>query len=171
MNEWAFWGCLPFLAGAFLTDTLTMKIPNWITAPAVLMGFMAQGLSGGWKGVVFAGAGAAAGFLPLLLMHVIGAVGAGDVKLFAGIGAWTGSLFTAQVIVYSLLFAAVIGWMIVLKRREAFRRLRSVAILLAGIFYIPKWTLFKSRDGDMLRFPFMLAVIPGAAAAFLGGWI
>ncbi|AIQ11751.1 A24 family peptidase [Paenibacillus durus] len=170
MGEWAFWGCLPFLAAAFLTDTLTMKIPNWITAPAVLAGFLVQGLTGGWKGLLFAGAGAAAGFMLLLLMHIIGAVGAGDVKLFAGIGAWTGFSFTAQVIIYSLLFAAVIGWIIMLKRRETFRRLRSVARLLTGIFYLPRWTLFKGRDREMLRFPFMLAVFPGAVAAFLGGW-
>ncbi|MDT3426038.1 prepilin peptidase CpaA [Paenibacillus forsythiae] len=170
MNEWAFWGCLPFLGAAFLTDMLTMKIPNWITVPAMLAGLMAQGLTGGWRGLLFAGAGAAAGFMLLLIMHIIGAVGAGDVKLFAGIGAWTGLLFTAQVIVYSLLFAAAIGWIIMLKRRETFRRLRSVARLLAGVFYMPKWTLFKGHDCEMLRFPFMLAVMPGAVTAFLGGW-
>lgn len=167
MDEWAFWGCLPFLGAAFVTDSLTMKIPNWITGTAVLTGLLVQGLAGGWQGLIFSAAGALAGFLTLLLMHLIGAVGAGDVKLFAGIGAWTGAFFTAQVIVYALLFASLIGWVIVLKRREVFRRLRGVWELIKGILYLPKWTLLKGRSGEMLRFPFMLAVIPAVLTVFL----
>ncbi|MNV25829.1 Type IV leader peptidase family protein [compost metagenome] len=167
MNDWAFWGCLPFLAAAFLTDVLTMKIPNWISGPAVLAGFVIQGAGGGWKGVMFSAAGAAAGFLPLLLMHIAGAVGAGDVKLFAGIGAWTGAAFTVQVILFSLLFAAVIGWVLVLKRRESSQRLRGIWRLLQGFFYVPRWVSLKVMDSEPLRFPFMLAVIPASVAVFL----
>ncbi|MEI0738644.1 prepilin peptidase [Paenibacillus sp. JTLBN-2024] len=49
-----------------------------------------------------------------MLMHMMGAVGAGDVKLFGGIGAWLGTLLTIQCIVYSVLCAGFIGILILL---------------------------------------------------------
>ncbi|MNE83398.1 hypothetical protein D3C80_1802090 [compost metagenome] len=92
----------------------------------------------------------------------MGAVGAGDVKLFAGIGAWTGIWFTFQVIMYSILFGAVIGWIIVLFRREAAGRIRSTLSITAGLLLLQRPVLFRSGSGgEVLRFPFMLAVIPG----------
>jgi len=166
MTEWAFWGCAPFLAAAFITDVRTMRIPNWITASALLTGFLVQGAVNGWQGLVFAGCGTAAGFILLILMYFIGAVGAGDVKLFAGIGAWTGMLFTAQIIVYSILFAAFIGWLIVLRKREAGSRLRQAASRIAGFMLLRNLSLIKGRDQELLRFPFMLAVVPGSICAY-----
>lgn len=167
MIEWAFWGCLPFLAAAFITDILSMRIPNWITVSGLLAGLLTQGMVNGWKGLLFACGGAAVGFILLLMMHFIGAVGAGDVKLFAGIGAWTGTLFTVQVVIYSVLFGALIGWLIVLKRRETGSRLRKIINLLFGIILLKSPKLLKQRESELLRFPFMLAVIPGSVCAYL----
>ncbi|WP_019912941.1 A24 family peptidase [Paenibacillus sp. HW567] len=168
MAVWAFWGCLPFLAVALITDIRYMRIPNWITLTALLAGVLVQGLMKGWHGVLFSLCGAIAGFLLLLIMHLIGAVGAGDVKLFAGIGAWTGILFTLQVTVYSVLFGAVIGWIIVLTRRETGRRIRGIISRTAGFLLLRDLRLFKQGNGsELLRFPFMLAVVPGFICAYL----
>lgn len=167
MAEWAFWGCLPFLAAAFVTDILSMRIPNWLTLSGLLAGLLTQGLINGWHGLWFASGGAAVGFALLLLMHFIGAVGAGDVKLFAGIGAWTGVQFTMQVVMYSVLFGAVIGWLIVLKRRETGSRLRKIINTFAGLIILKSPQLLKRGDSELLKFPFMLAVIPGSVCAYL----
>lgn len=167
MAEWAFWGCLSFLAVAFVTDLQTMRIPNWITGSALLAGLLTQGLINGWHGLLIAGGGAAAGFIVLLLMYLIGAVGAGDVKLFAGIGAWTGTLFTLQVVMYSVLFGALVGWIIVLKRREIFGRLRKIISAISGFMLFKSPSLLRKKDSELLRFPFMLAVIPGFICAYL----
>lgn len=167
MAEWAFWGCLPFLAAAFITDLKSMRIPNWITVSGLLAGMLAQVLMNGWDGLLKAGLGAAAGFSVLLIMHLIGAVGAGDVKLFAGIGAWTGILFTLQVVMYSVLFGALIGWLIVIKRRETGRRTRKVINTISGFILLKSSFLVRNKDSELLRFPFMLAVIPGTICAYL----
>ncbi|MNZ84791.1 Type 4 prepilin-like proteins leader peptide-processing enzyme [compost metagenome] len=111
--------------------------------------------------------GAAAGFAVLLIMHLIGAVGAGDVKLFAGIGAWTGILFTLQVVMYSVLFGALIGWLIVLKRRETGRRTRKIFNTISGFILLKSSFLIRNKDNELLRFPFMLAVVPGTICAYL----
>ena len=167
MAEWAFWGCLPFLAAAFITDIKSMRIPNWITVSGLLAGLLAQALMNGWDGLLKAGVGAAAGFTVLLFMHLIGAVGAGDVKLFAGIGAWTGMLFTLQVVMYSVLFGALIGWLIVLKRRETGRRTRKIFNTISGFILLKSSFLLRNKDSELLRFPFMLAVVPGTICAYL----
>lgn len=168
MTVWAFWACLPFLAAALLTDIRWMRIPNWITLPALIAGGAVQFIVNGWHGFIFSLCGAGAGFLLLLIMYFIGAVGAGDVKLFAGIGAWTGVLFSMQVIVYSVLLGAVVGWIIILFRREAAQRVRSIISRTAGFLLLRNTGLLpKSSGSDLLRFPFMLAVFPGFICAYL----
>ncbi|AIQ56732.1 A24 family peptidase [Paenibacillus borealis] len=167
MTEWAFWGCLPFLTAALFTDIRWMRIPNWITLPALIAGITLQMIMSGWHGLLLSLCGAGAGFLLLLIMYFIGAVGAGDVKLFAGIGAWTGVLFSLQVIVYSVLLGAVVGWIIILFRGEAGRRVRGLISRTAGFLLLRNADmLHKGPGGDLLRFPFMLAVFPGFICAY-----
>ncbi|MBW4083437.1 prepilin peptidase [Paenibacillus sp. S150] len=167
MAVWAFWGCLPFLAAALFTDIRFMRIPNWITFPLLIAGLNAQGIMNGRYGVLASISGAGTGFLLLLIMHLLGAVGAGDVKLFTGIGAWAGILFTLQVIVYSVLFGAVIGWVIVLARREAGSRIRGMISRSAGFLLLRDSPALRKSSGGLLKFPFMLAVIPGFICAYL----
>ena len=167
MVEWAFWGCSPFLAAALITDIRSMRIPNSISISALITGLLIQASVQGWRGMVFGLCGAVVGFILLLIMYSMGAVGAGDVKLFAGIGAWTGMLFTAQVLIYSVLFGALIGWIIVLWRRESGMRVHKILSRLAGFFLLRKFSYLKGRENELLRFPFMLAVIPGSVLAYL----
>jgi len=167
MTEWAFWGCTPFLAAALVTDLRFMRIPNWITVSTLVTGMVLQAVLQGWQGIIFALCGAGLGFILLLIMYSMGAVGAGDVKLFAGIGAWTGMLFTAQVIMYSIFFGALLGWIIVLWRRETKMRLRITVHRLTGFLILRNLSVLKGRESELLRFPFMLAVIPGSVCAYL----
>lgn len=167
MTDWALWGCLPFLTAALLTDIRRMRIPNWITLPALLAGLSLHLIIEGWNGLLLSLGGGGAGFLLLLIMYFIGAVGAGDVKLFAGIGAWTGALFTLQVIVYSVVLGAAIGWIILLFRRETGRRVRSMISRTAGFLLLHNTPVFAGRkNSELLRFPFMLAVFPGFISAY-----
>ncbi|MNU05106.1 hypothetical protein D3C72_2497920 [compost metagenome] len=69
---------------------------------------------------------------------------------------------------YSVLFGAVIGWIIVLARRETGRRIRNVISRTAGFLLLRNPALLRSgKDSEMLRFPFMLAVIPGFLCAYV----
>lgn len=167
MAEWTLWGCLLFLTAALITDIRWMRIPNWITLPAFLAGIIVQAVINGWQGLLFSLYGSGAGFLLLLIMYFIGAVGAGDVKLFAAIGAWTGVLFSLQVIVYSVLLGAAVGLVLILSRRDTGRRLHSVISRTAGFLLLRKIGLSAVRqNAELLRFPFMLAVFPGFLCAY-----
>ncbi|MFB5674407.1 prepilin peptidase [Paenibacillus terreus] len=160
-------GCAIFLAAALVTDLRSMKIPNKLTLPAALGGLAVHAVSGGWEGMLFACAGLGTGFALLLVMYWMGAVGAGDVKLFAGIGAWTGAAFVFQSAIYSVMFAGVIGLLIVLWKREAVLRLRRVLFNLGGFLIFRGGNPFKAGRESQLRFPFMVAVIPGVISAYV----
>ncbi|MDR0269839.1 prepilin peptidase [Paenibacillus sp.] len=155
------WGCTLIVIAAFITDIRTMKIPNWLTLTAMLVGVLVHTVTDGLQGLAFSAKGLAAGFALVLLMHMIGAVGAGDVKLFGGIGAWLGALLTVQCLVYSVLCAGAIGIVILLWRRETMKRMRKVAGNLAGFFILKSFRALLDGKEQQLRFPFMLAVVPG----------
>ncbi|WNS41031.1 A24 family peptidase [Paenibacillus sp. MMS20-IR301] len=167
MTDWAFWGCLAALTIALFTDIRWLRIPNWITLPVLVTGMSLQLAVKGWPGLIFSLCGAAAGFALLLIMYFIGAVGAGDVKLFAGIGAWTGTVFTLQVIVYSILLGAVVGWGILFFRRGAGQKIRTMLSRTAGFLLLRTTGMAAARQSsNLLRFPFMLAVYPGFICAY-----
>ncbi|MBB3129587.1 prepilin peptidase CpaA [Paenibacillus rhizosphaerae] len=157
----AIFGCAVLIAAAFVTDIRTMKIPNKLNFSAIIAGITFHGIWNGWSGLAFAGKGMAAGFLILLVMYWMGAVGAGDVKLFAGIGAWMGVLFAVQCVVYSVIFAGIIGLLISLWRRDAMKRLRQAVGSLSGFFVLRSLTSLRGNRQEQLHFPFMLAVLPG----------
>lgn len=163
--EWFYAGCCVYLLAAFVSDIRSMKIPNRLTVPVTLAGAAAHLASGGWEGIVFSAAGFAASFSILFLMYIIGAVGAGDVKLFGGIGAWTGFSFGLHVIIYSILYAGVIGIIILLLRRDGAKRLRTMVFNLFSFFKLGSLKLVSQEKS--LKFPFMLAVLPG----FISSWM
>lgn len=85
---------------AAVIDGWALKVPNWLTMPLVLSGWMLGALhdfgvpaDGGTGGLGLAMLGTAFGFVLLLPMLAIGGVGAGDVKMQMGFGAWVGAFF------------------------------------------------------------------------------
>ncbi|OPA77005.1 hypothetical protein BVG16_17435 [Paenibacillus selenitireducens] len=135
-----------FLSIAFYSDITRMKIPNWLTIPITVLGVGLHTLMEGWEGFLYAISGVGAGFGVLFILYVCKAVGAGDVKLFAAVGAVAGVQFTLQSLMYSVLYAGVIAAIVLLVRRKS---------------------IFPLHQGRMLRFPFMYAVLPGICTAFL----
>lgn len=85
------------LVTATVTDLKSQRIYNWLTFPLILSGFATHTVFGGMEGLKFAASGFGLGFVVMVIPYFMGVMGAGDVKLMAGIGAWLGleSTFTA----------------------------------------------------------------------------
>lgn len=122
---WHFLAMLPllgFLIAAAVIDTRSRRIPNWLTFTLLGAGLLRGmlGLSGATPDAAVLGM--LTGFALLLVMYVLGAVGAGDVKLMAAAGAWLGpggvlALFLA---------ASVVGLVVVLAQSARAGRLREL---------------------------------------------
>ncbi|TWT90665.1 Type IV leader peptidase family protein [Pseudobythopirellula maris] len=111
--NWPIWFVTITLVVAAVIDGLQLKVPNWITFPMIVSGWVyctTLGPYAGWEGLLYSLVGTAVGLLLLLPAYAIGGMGAGDVKLMAGIGAWVGVTVT----VWSFAFTAVIGGLIAL---------------------------------------------------------
>jgi prepilin peptidase CpaA len=101
-----------------LIDFRTGHIPNWLTLGTLPVAVLAHGIvgwriaggvNGGLSGLGFSLAGVAMCTAVPLFMYFRGAIGGGDVKLFAAIGALCQPLAGLEVETYSFLVAAVIA--------------------------------------------------------------
>lgn len=122
------------------TDWRTGLIPNWLTFGAMLLGVVGHFGVGVWlagfrAGAVEAGV-ALAGLLFCALapslMFVKGAMGGGDVKLFAAIGALCQPLLGIEAEMYGLVVAAVIAPAQLAYRGELLRVLGNSFALIAN---------------------------------------
>jgi len=167
MMTYGAYGAIVLLVAALAADVRTMTIPNKLTMPALGAGILMHAVVDGPPGLRVATGGAAVGIGILLVVYLLRAVGAGDVKVFAALGAWLGPAVVSDLAIYSIMIAAVYGVVTGLTWRLGMQR-------------IWKWAGWEQKEavpmgssraaiGIGIRIPFMLAVCPGAAAAWLLG--
>jgi len=72
------------------TDVRYRRIPNKFVLAALIGGLVLNTVFGGLNGLLTSLAGCAVAFVLMLALHIFGAMGAGDVKLFAAIGSIIG---------------------------------------------------------------------------------
>ena len=99
---------LIFTSAAAVSDFRSRRIPNWMTIPVLLLGFVYQGVFHGWAGILDSLQGIGIGAGPLLLMWMIGSGGGGDVKLMGALSAWLGLRLTLLVLIGSI-FCVLVG--------------------------------------------------------------
>lgn len=150
------------LAAAFVTDVRKHTISNRLTLSFFGGAVLFHLISSGWQGGADAATGAAAGFVPLLLLHMAKGIGAGDVKLFGALGAWIGSGAVLQMVLYSILYAGLIGLLLVTVYRSFSSKLSAgmASLLMPGDHSKKRQWLAFAESGS--KFPFMLAVAPAA---------
>lgn len=103
------WFVTAVLVEAAVIDGLKLKVPNWLTFHMVLGGLAYWAYAAGSAGLLSAFLGALLGLALLLPLHAIGGMGAGDVKLMAGIGAWMGPAITLGAFVTSALVGGIMA--------------------------------------------------------------
>lgn len=108
----AWWPTLIAVAIATVTDLRSRRIPNWLVIPFLLLGVGVSVWLQGWHGLGQSAAGMGLGLLIFGILFLLGGMGAGDVKLFAAIGAWIGphQLFIALILVALTGGILVLGW-------------------------------------------------------------
>ena len=97
------------LVEAAVIDGLKLRVPNWLTFHLIIGGLAFAAWRPGTPGFVWAWKALLWGWLYLLPLYAIGGMGAGDVKLLAGVGAWVGPVVTFWAFATSAVTGAVIA--------------------------------------------------------------
>jgi prepilin peptidase CpaA len=113
--NWHIWTVSIVLVVAAVIDGWKLKVPNWITFPMILTGWAYSYASGGWPGLGWSLLATFFGLALLYGIYMIGGMGAGDVKLLAGIGAWvhaehTWNIFAATAIVGGIMALCMVAY-------------------------------------------------------------
>jgi prepilin peptidase CpaA len=114
-----------------VTDLWQFRVHNLLTLPLLVGGLIYQSVTEGTSGLANGLLGALFGFSALVLFWMMGGMGAGDVKLMAGVGAWLGPTLTFYVFIASSLAAGVYSIVLVLTNR----RLRETWVNLQIAWY------------------------------------
>lgn len=123
---------------ASVTDFWRFKVYNALTWPLFLTALYYHSVLETGHGLYAALGGAAAGVLPLIFFYALGGMGAGDVKLAAGVGAWIGATAMFGVLVVACLAQGIY----------------ALALLLLGGNLPAVWSRFKVLTFRMLAWDF-----------------
>ena len=94
-------------------DGKELRVPNWLTFPMVLTGLIYGTCVGGWQGLSDALIGMCVGLITMLPIYAVGGMGAGDVKLMAGLGAWLGMEVAFNAFLWTVVVGAIMALMMV----------------------------------------------------------
>jgi prepilin peptidase CpaA len=146
-------------------DFYTRRVPNWLTLSLAAAGLASATLGLGSVSVGAAIGGFAVGLALMLPGHLLGATGAGDVKLLAAFGVWLGPARTGQAFLYAAIAGGVLAVVVALRRRRLAVTMERAAALLRTPGAAAAEIEAPASDN---RFAYAPAIAAGVIAAALG---
>jgi prepilin peptidase CpaA len=120
-------------------DVRYRRIPNSFVLATLLTGLAVNATGGGLSGALTSLGGCALAFVLMFILHVFGAMGAGDVKLFAAIGAVLGSSLVLPTFFIVILMGGVLGVVTMFRTGTVRSTLQNIMMLLVGL--LPGWKM------------------------------
>jgi len=150
-------------------DVRYRRIPNVLVLSLLIGGLTINISFGGLNGALTSVEGLALAFLPMFLIHMFGAMGAGDVKLFGAVGSVIGVSMVPLTFVVVVMLGAVLAIYTMLRSGTMFSTLHGVLRIFVGI--MPGWEMprFAIPPDRKHTIPYGVAIMLGsliAAAVF-----
>lgn len=150
---------------ACISDVATARIPNALTVSAAVLGLLFHAAAPPGLGIAHPVFGVLVGLAVFFPLFALGAMGAGDVKLMAAVGAWVGWKSIVFVALYGSLAGGLLALIVAARRhylRTAFRNLKLLATYwwVEGVKPLPELTLDSTHS---MRMPYALAIAAGLA--------
>lgn len=168
-NNWPIKLVSAILILAAWIDGKELKVPNWITFPMVLSGLVYSAVAGDGLGAGLQGM--CCGLLCLLPLYAVGGMGAGDVKLMAGIGAWVGWEVTFYSFCVSVIVGAVMAVIMVASRGAWKKHYEQFLLILS------EWSVIRNpyelskiaadRKPTMFLLPYGIPICIGTIGYFM----
>ena len=160
------------LIEAAIIDGRSLRVPNWLTYHFLIGGLVFAFFRGGSPLFLSSLAGAGVGLLTLLPLYSIGGMGAGDVKLMAGLGAWIGPWLTAGAFVCSALAGALIAVAMIIYSGGMWRHLAMMQTIASEVLSVRNPVVLSERAAQrkpaMLLLPYAIPIAAGSIAYFAG---
>jgi prepilin peptidase CpaA len=170
LNHWPVWLVAVALVVAAIIDGIKLKVPNWLTFPFIISGWVYSLAWFGWEGLGWSLLGTVVGLGLLLPAYAIGGMGAGDVKLLAGVGAWMHATHTFWAFTYTVVVGALLALGMVLYRRAAKKHALQFWLILQEIMTIRDPSQLASmaadRKSSMLLLPYGIPIAIGTITYF-----
>ncbi|MCG8404634.1 MAG: A24 family peptidase [Phycisphaerales bacterium] len=132
-EEWMLAAIVPATLYASWNDFRFHRVPNWLNATIAMTGLATQMFCFGWPGLKTGLLGILAGFSLLILLWLMNAMGAGDVKFMAALGAWLGPQMTFYAVVVGGLFGGAMALAIVAYQRSWLRTFMNLNLVFTKL--------------------------------------
>jgi prepilin peptidase CpaA len=123
---------ITLILAAAIYDILYRRIPNWLTIGGVLAGIALNSfIYRGWPGLRLSLVGLVVGFAAYFILYSLRAMGAGDVKLMAAVGALVGVRDWFGIFLITAIVGGLAGLAMVAMRGRLKKTLWNVGFILS----------------------------------------
>ena len=153
---------IPLAVFVIYHDVRYRRIPNAFVLATLISGLTLNFVIGGWRGGLSSIGGCALGFILMFMLHVFGAMGAGDVKLFAAIGSVIGAQYVLPTFVVVVLTGGLLAVISILRSGVFGTTMHRVLQIFVGL--LPGWQMpkFSVPTDRRLTIPYGVAITIGA---------
>ena len=157
---------IPLALSIIYMDVRYRRIPNKQVLTILLCGIALNAFFGAWQGFFASLVGMALAFGLMFVLHVLGTMGAGDVKLFAAIGAVLGS----SLVLPTFLVVAVTGGILAICKMVYMRRGAATMLRVVQFFvgFLPGQTIprFNVPADRNYTLPYAVPICLGSVVSF-----
>lgn len=159
---------------AAVLDLKTRRIPNWLSLSGVALGLILNVFLFETDGLWFSLKGLGLAFAVYFVLYLLHAMGAGDVKLMAAIGAVAGPGGWLWLLVLTCLAGAVVGLVVIAAKGRLRKTFENILVILIsfrhGQLPYKENPQLDVRSGESLRLPHAVMIAIGTLLAIWAPW-
>ena len=157
---------IPLTVAVTYNDVRYRRIPNLLVLTALIAGLAINISFQGWHGLGNSLVGFLLAFVPMLLLHIFGSMGAGDVKLFGAVGTILGGTMMPGALVLVAIVGGLLAIYSTLRAGTMLSTLHGVLRIFVGI--LPGWEMPRFATGRDRRhmIPYGVAIMVGSLISF-----
>ena len=152
-------------------DLRYRRIPNWVSLSGIVLGFGCNTLLFGFAGLSRAGLGFLCAIVIYIPLYAVRGMGAGDVKLMAGVGAIAGPKGWMEIFLATALIGGIVSLAVVARKQRLRQTFWNVGTILTELLHFRAPARSDSRldmrHREAIRLPHGAAIAAGSLAFLL----
>jgi prepilin peptidase CpaA len=143
-------------------DVRYRRIPNAFVLATLASGLIVNTIYSGLTGTLASLGGCAVAFILMFVLHLFGAMGAGDVKLFAAVGSLVGTNLVLPTFLVVILTGGALALLLMLQTGAVRATMHRVLQILVGL--LPGWEMprFSVPSDRKQTIPYGVAITFGS---------